>query len=134
MILGSWWKLAKVLIIDDDVGIHRLIDAELIFEGYETKNIIHAYGGMEGVEKFVLYKPKFVLLDMIMPDMDGFETYTLIKDHDCNANVMLMTGYAADVGTHAAISMGINGYISKNNTGYIKLVVNLIIAMLKIEE
>lgn len=126
--------MPKILIIDDDVSIHDLIDEEIECQGYGPENIIHAYCGMEGFEKFVLYSPKFVLLDMRMPGIDGFETYKLIKDNDPDANVMLMTGYAEDMGTHDAIRLGVKGYISKNSENYMSMIVSLIVAILKIGE
>ena len=123
--------MSKVLIIDDDFYIHKLINLELERQGCDGKDVIHAYSGIEGIENYILHKPKLVLLDMIMPEMDGFETYTLIRDHDCDAKVLLMTGYNADAGSHAAISLGIDGYISKNKSGYVKMVVSIITSTLE---
>jgi len=123
--------VGKVLVIDDEPGIHRLIDEELFLQGIETENVLHACNGYEGVEKFILFNPVFTLLDMRMPGIDGLETYKLIKDRNPDANVILLTGYARDESTHEAIRIGIRGYISKNNTDYIKMVVSLIIPMLQ---
>lgn len=127
--------MSKVLIIDDDLLVHSLLNEEIEYQGFGIENVIHAYNGMEGFEKFVLYKPRFVILDMRMPNgIDGLETYKLIKDNDENANVYLVTGYARDEITHDAIRLGVKGYISKNNANYVKMVVSLIISMLKAEE
>ena len=126
--------MSKVLIIDDDSYVHSLLDEEIKFQGSETKDVIHAYSGSEGVEKFILHKPKFVILDMRMNGMNGLETYKLIRDNNKNASVYLVTGYAQDEITHDAIRLGVKGYISKNNPNYIRMVVSLIISMLNFEE
>lgn len=125
--------MAKVLIIDDDAAVHHLIDDEIKFQGGKVKDIIHAYDGMSGVEKFAINKPKFVILDMRMNGLNGLETYKLIKKDDESANVYLVTGYAQDEITHDAIRSGVKGYISKNNSNYIRMVVSLIISMLNFE-
>ncbi len=126
--------MSKVLIIDDDSYVHSLLDEEIKFQGCGTKDVIHAYSGSEGVEKFAIYKPKFVILDMRMNGMNGLETFKLINNNDENANVYLVTGYAQDAATHDAIRLGVKGYISKNNPNYIRMVVSLIISMLNFEE
>jgi DNA-binding NarL/FixJ family response regulator len=126
--------MAKVLIIDDDSYVHNLLDEEIKFQGGKIKDVIHALNGHEGVEKFILCEPKFVILDMRMNGMNGLETYKLINANDKNANVYLVTGYAQDDITHDAIRLGVKGYISKNNPNYIRMVVSLIISMLNFEE
>jgi DNA-binding NarL/FixJ family response regulator len=126
--------VSRILIIDDDPAIHRLLDEEIISQGGEIKDIIHACDGMEGLEKFVLYKPKFVILDMRMNGLDGLETLKLIKDSDKNANVYLVTGYGKEYKTYEAIRVGVKGYISKNSPNYIRMIGSLIISMLNFEE
>jgi len=60
----------KILIIEDDKFLRELITQKLIKEGYET---LEAVDGEEGIRKVKEEKPDLVLLDLILPGIDGFE-------------------------------------------------------------
>ncbi len=60
----------KILIIEDDKFLRELITQKLIKEGYETSE---AVDGEEGIRKVKEEKPDLVLLDLILPGIDGFE-------------------------------------------------------------
>jgi CheY-like chemotaxis protein len=59
---------AKVLIIDDEAYIRRVVELKLKNNGYE---VITATNGKEGLEKFKLYHPEIIITDIKMPGMDG---------------------------------------------------------------
>jgi DNA-binding response OmpR family regulator len=59
---------AKILIVDDEAYIRRVIELKLKNKGYE---IITASNGKDGLEKFDLYHPEIVITDIKMPGMDG---------------------------------------------------------------
>ncbi len=59
---------AKVLIVDDEAYIRRVLEIKLKNKGYE---VITAINGTEGLEKFNLYHPDIVITDIKMPGMDG---------------------------------------------------------------
>ena len=66
----------KILIVEDDAHIRQgLIDA-LAREGYD---LIAAENGKVGLEKYLAEKPDFVILDVMMPQMDGWELLQLLK-------------------------------------------------------
>lgn len=123
----------KILVIDDDKSIRGLIIEEMEYQRYDISEVIYAFDGNEGVEKYIEFRPKFVFLDMQMPGINGFETFKKIKDFDSDANVFLMAGYGVENETADAIKLGLKGYISKNG-GYITMIASLIIAILKMEE
>ena len=58
----------KVLIVDDEPSIVNLIRMNLKLEGYDS---VCAYSGREAVEAYAAQKPDIVLLDIMLPDMDG---------------------------------------------------------------
>ena len=59
----------KVLIVDDDENIAELISLYLIKECYDTKQ---AHDGVEALDAFYSYKPDMVLLDIMLPGIDGY--------------------------------------------------------------
>jgi len=67
----------KILIIEDDKFLRELIVKKLVKEGYE---ISEAVDGEEGVKKVKEEKPDLVLLDLILPGIDGFEVLSRTKE------------------------------------------------------
>lgn len=66
----------KILIVEDDKFLRELISQKLKSEGYE---ISEAIDGEEGIKKIKEEKPSLVLLDLILPGIDGFEVLTRMK-------------------------------------------------------
>ena len=77
----------KILIVDDEKNIVDLIQKNLKLEGYET---IGAYSGLEAIKKVKTEKPDIVLLDIMMPDMDGYEVLQKIKEHDIGIPIIFI--------------------------------------------
>lgn len=67
---------SKILIVDDDAGIRTLLSTYLRREGYET---ITAQDGLEAMNKAKKMHPDLIILDVVMPRMDGFRAARLIK-------------------------------------------------------
>ncbi len=67
---------SKVLIIDDDPKSVELLSTFLASEGYE---ILKAYGGKEGIDKTFLWKPDLIFLDLMMPEVSGFDVVEKLK-------------------------------------------------------
>ena len=73
-----WKKVAyKILVVEDDKFLRELISQKLTREGYDVKEAID---GEDGVVKVKEEKPDIILLDLILPGMDGFEVLAKIKD------------------------------------------------------
>jgi two-component system alkaline phosphatase synthesis response regulator PhoP len=68
--------MPKVLVVDDDPDLVETITAFLEAQDYE---VIQAYGGIEGLQKVRSEKPDVVVLDVMMPDKDGFEVCKEMK-------------------------------------------------------
>jgi len=67
----------RILIVEDDKFLRELIVGKLEGEGYE---VLVAVDGLEGVKSIQEQKPSLVLLDLMLPNMDGFEVLQKIKD------------------------------------------------------
>lgn len=69
---------SKILIIEDDKFLRELISRKLTKEGYDIEEAID---GEQGVKKVLEVKPDLVLLDLILPGMNGFEVLEKVKDN-----------------------------------------------------
>ncbi len=68
----------KILIVDDETELVKAIRIRLEQAGYET---LVAYDGLEGLEKAKKENPDLILLDIMMPDIDGFEVLRRLKEN-----------------------------------------------------
>jgi CheY-like chemotaxis protein len=104
---------ARILCIDDEKEIIDLIRLILGRKGYE---VVGAIGGEEGLAKARSWKPDLVLLDLMMPDMDGWEVFHRLRADEVLASVpvVVVTARAQSIdrvlGLHVA---RVNDYISK---------------------
>ncbi|HLV30298.1 MAG TPA: response regulator [Chitinispirillaceae bacterium] len=81
-------KSYKIIVIDDDPGILEVLEFNLKIRGY---NVLSYISGKEALEKVFDEKPDLIILDVIMPDLDGWEMLKIIKDHPAgNAFKILM--------------------------------------------
>jgi len=77
----------KILVIDDDRDIVKLIEAQISRMGYE---VIPAYNGLTGIEEAEKSDPDLVLLDITMPDIDGFEVVQRLKADEKTAFIPII--------------------------------------------
>jgi DNA-binding response OmpR family regulator len=92
----------KVLLVDDDEGLRELYREELEDEGYE---VLTAKNGKEALQKLEKGKPDLIVLDIVMPKMDGMEALGRIIGKDKTIPVILHTshpGYQEDFMSWAA--------------------------------
>ena len=82
--------MKKMLLVDDEEGIQMLYREELEDEGYE---VISAYTGEEGIQKFNDESPDLVILDIQMPGMNGIETLRQMKMENPKLPVILSSAY-----------------------------------------
>ncbi|MEI6528658.1 MAG: response regulator [bacterium] len=106
----------KVLIIDDDKFLLNMYSIKFSKNNYEVNS---ATGGEEAIAKIKEgYKPDIILLDIVMPVMDGFDVLSALKKDNLAGNAVLIMltnqGQLADI--EKAKSLGANGYIIKATT------------------
>ena len=74
---GKGWRVPqKILIVDDDKGIVEVVKIALTKKGYE---VFTAGDGNEGIEKVKAHSPDLILLDVVMPEMNGYEFLRALK-------------------------------------------------------
>ena len=100
----------KILVVDDDTNICELLRLYLTKEGYQ---VTVANDGEEGLEKFNAVKPDMVLLDVMMPRMDGFEMVRRIRQTDKQTPVLFLTARSAINDVVEGFELGANDYLKK---------------------
>jgi len=104
-------KLKKILIIDDDFHVGYLIKINLQAEGYEA---VLALSGEEGLEKARASPPDLITLDVLMPEMDGFEVLGVLKrDGALNSIPVIMISVVNEIRKKRGMEMGATDYILK---------------------
>jgi two-component system response regulator VicR len=68
----------KIMVVDDEPDVVDLVKLVLESDGFD---VVTAYSGKEALDKIVQQMPDLVLLDIMMPQMDGWEVYSRIKAH-----------------------------------------------------
>lgn len=104
----------KILIVEDDKFLRELMVRKLSNEGFE---VIEAQDGEEGVRKMKETKPDLVLLDLILPEMDGFEVLAK-KSQDEEIKkipVVVLSNLGQREDIEKALSLGAVDYIVKAN-------------------
>ncbi len=81
--------MATILVVDDERMLCDLLQEMLRRHGHE---ILTAYSGQEAIELHRQRRPHFTLLDLHLPDMNGIEVLTRIRESDPKAAVMILTG------------------------------------------
>ncbi len=102
----------KVLVCDDERHIVRLIQVNLEREGYK---VVTAYDGKEGLEKVQSEKPDLMVLDVMMPYMDGFEVLKTLRRDSATADlpVIMLTAKAQDKDVFEGYTYGADMYLTK---------------------
>ena len=103
----------KILIIDDERDIQEV--AQLALEMVAGWTVHIASSGLEGLELALLEQPDAVLLDVMMPDMDGIMTLQALQSNPrtCTIPVILMTAKTQLADRERFLKLGISGLISK---------------------
>lgn len=101
--------MAKILVVDDEASIVNIISYSLMKEGYEY---ITANDGEEGLELFNKENPDLVLLDIMMPKMDGYSVCKKIRETS-NVPIIMLTARADEVDKVLGLEMGADDYVTK---------------------
>ena len=100
----------KLLLIDDEPDILRVLGISLKADGYE---VIPALNGAEGLEAFAAHRPAIVITDIKMPGMDGIEVLEKIKELDPDTEVIIITGHGDIDNAIESLKYGASDFINK---------------------
>ncbi len=100
----------KILLVDDDEGLRDFYEEELEDEGYE---VLTAVNGKEALQKLEKGKPDLIVLDIVMPKMDGMEALGRILRKDRGVPVILHTSHS--IYQEDFMSWAADGYLIKSS-------------------
>jgi len=112
----------RIFIIEDEKPIARALELKLQKEGCETKV---AFDGASALD--ILAKEKFdlIILDLILPEVDGFEVLRTIRVKDPKTPVIIASNLSQSEDLDKAKSLGANDYFVKSNTPIAEIVKNI---------
>jgi CheY-like chemotaxis protein len=102
--------MAKILVIDDELGIRNLLDTLLRRKGYD---VILADSGQKGLDLFRREHPDVVVLDLKMPEMDGLTVLRQIRSLEPGKPVIILTGYGTGEAEQQVRALGVTEYVEK---------------------
>lgn len=100
----------KALVIEDDGNIAELLRLYLEKDGFEVSN---AVDGGEGLEMYRAFKPDIVLLDIMLPVMDGWSVLREIRALDAHVYVVMLTAKGDTPDKISGLEMGADDYVTK---------------------
>ena len=102
----------KILVVDDDADIVEMLSYILKQAGFAIGT---AFNGIEALKKVRSMSPDLVLLDLMLPEMDGFAVCETLRRHAHTANlpVIMLTAMSGELGRLAGLDCGANDYITK---------------------
>jgi two-component system KDP operon response regulator KdpE len=98
-----------ILVVDDEARMIRFIQANLEMDGFR---VVSANNGVDALEKIRTQIPDLVILDVMMPEMDGFETLGMIRETS-SVPVIMLTVKSEDSDKHQAFTAGADDYLTK---------------------
>jgi len=105
-------KMARVLYVDDDLELTRLVQDCLEDEGYE---VLIANDGEEGLGSVISERPDMVILDVMMPQLNGWEIAKYMRERDDYKDVpiLMLTGIGPSLNEMTAPLYGANDHLDK---------------------
>ena len=102
----------KILIIEDEKDINELIQYNLEKEGYRVTAAYDGQGGLDAIKKEV---PQLVILDLMLPEIDGLEVCRLIKQGDRTRHVpiIMLTAKSEESDLVVGLQLGADDYVTK---------------------
>ena len=99
-----------ILIVEDDEGIRAVLQASLSSQGY---NVITAVNGSEGLEKALDLNPDLIVLDVMLPFMDGYEVCKRARMNGLTAPIMMLTVRDEEGDKVLGLELGADDYVTK---------------------
>jgi DNA-binding response OmpR family regulator len=102
----------KILIVDDDLELVELVSFNLKQVGYAIGT---ASNGVEAIKKARSLEPDLIVLDIMMPELDGFAVCEILRRDNATASIpiMMLTALSSELGRMAGLDSGANDFVTK---------------------
>ncbi len=100
----------KLLVVDDEKAMTDAIADNLEFEGFQ---VTRAYGGQQALDALLAEKHALVVLDVMMPDLDGFEVLARLRANKDQTPVIFLTARSAEADKLRGLGLGADDYVEK---------------------
>ena len=104
------WLMKKLLIVDDEPDIAASIQYVLTQEGFLT---LLAHDGLKAIQLVEAEKPDLIILDLMMPGLDGYEVCRRVRSADRKIPILMLTARTSEIDTVVGLELGANDYIAK---------------------
>ena len=107
--VGRMMNKAKILVIDDEQSIIDLVAAYLKKDGFDCRTAMDGRAGLKAVRS---YKPDIIILDIMLPELDGLEVLSQLR-RDSDAYVIMLTARSEETDKIVGLSLGADDYLTK---------------------
>ncbi len=101
---------ARILVVDDEPNITDLVATAMRYEGFEVDT---AYDGRTGLDKAVSFRPQLLVLDVMLPDLDGFEVARRLRQEGRRVPILFLTARDATEDKVRGLTLGGDDYVTK---------------------
>ena len=101
--------MTRILAVDDELNILELVKLYLNREGYQVETVTR---GNEALSKLLVFNADLVILDLMMPEMDGLEVCRQIRSRS-NVPILMLTARKEDIDKIVGLEMGADDYLTK---------------------
>ena len=114
-------KRPRLLLIDDDVSVHDMIEAELTKQGYQIEK---AFSGADGLQRAMASVPDVIILDLAMPGMSGFEVAAELKQCEATSRIPILAFTAKELtaGDREQLKKGFHAVVAKGSSAGKRLI------------
>lgn len=102
--------MTKILVVDDEVSIVKLLQFNLEKAGYDVAT---AFDGKQGLEMIRSEKPDFIILDLMLPKMDGMDVCKSARQERINTPILMLTAKDDELDKVLGLELGADDYLTK---------------------
>ncbi len=104
--------MSKILVVEDDRNLSELIKMRLEENGFE---VVTAYDGLEAISQVRKHKPDLIVLDLMLPRLDGYQVCTIIKNYETFSKIpiIILTARSSIEAKEIALKTGADAFMVK---------------------
>ncbi|MGO0059731.1 winged helix-turn-helix domain-containing protein [Brevibacillus fluminis] len=102
--------MTKILVVDDELSIAKLLQFNLEKAGFE---VVSAYDGKQALEMVSQEKPDFIILDLMLPKIDGMDVCKTLRQDRINTPILMLTAKDDELDKILGLELGADDYLTK---------------------